>query len=111
MPEYRAYTVDDDGHFSGFEVFTSSDDTGATERAKRLVDGQDVELWNGARLVVILKHQRQLSDEVKALNRQIDQSQRMSKDAKGEAATARMDRPTDDLTQERDDQQKCDDEN
>jgi hypothetical protein len=31
-------------------------DTEARERANRLVDGHDVELWNGARLVARLKH-------------------------------------------------------
>ena len=49
MSEYRAYTVGLDGHFTGFEGMTCEDDAKAIENAKRLVDGPDVELWNGAR--------------------------------------------------------------
>jgi hypothetical protein len=126
MPEYRAYMVGGDGHFTGFEVFNSGDDTEATDKAKRLVDGHDVELWSGARLVVILPHQDkdkhqdqdqdrdqlqdlELSNEVRALNRQIGESQHMSRNAGGAAATERMDKLTSDLEQERDDQQKLDD--
>jgi len=49
MPEYRAFIVGPDGHFSGFEEMVCDDDSKAIERAERLVDGHDVELWNGAR--------------------------------------------------------------
>lgn len=110
MPEYRAYFVGDDDHFTGFEGFTSSDDTEATEKAKCLVDGHDVELWSGSRLVVVLKHLHGPSVEVRALNRQINETERMSTDAKDKTAKARMDKLTDDLTQERDAQQRRDDE-
>jgi hypothetical protein len=57
MPEYRAYTVDHDGHFNGIEPLTCADDAEAIEKAKQLVDGRDVELWKGARLVIRLKHE------------------------------------------------------
>jgi hypothetical protein len=107
MPEYRAFMVGLNGHFSGFEAMVCDDDVKAIERAKQLVDGHDVELWSGARLIVVLQH---TSNEVRAFDRQIDESQRMSKDAKGEDATARMDKLTRDLEQERDEQQKRDDE-
>ena len=50
MPEYRAFIVGLDGHFSGFEEMFCDDDGKAIERAERPVDGHDVELWNGARL-------------------------------------------------------------
>jgi hypothetical protein len=56
MAEYRAYTVGRDGHFIGFEPLICADDFEATERAKRLVDGHDIELWSGTRLVIRLKH-------------------------------------------------------
>jgi len=56
MPEYRAYLVGRDGHFVGFEPIVCGDDSEATEKAKRLVDGHDVELWENARMVVSLKH-------------------------------------------------------
>jgi hypothetical protein len=56
MAEYRAYTVGRDGHFTGFEPLICADDSEAIERATRLVDGHDIELWSGTRLVIRLKH-------------------------------------------------------
>jgi hypothetical protein len=50
VAEYRAYSVGRDGHFDGIERPTCADDAEAIEKAKQLVDGQDVELWEGARL-------------------------------------------------------------
>jgi hypothetical protein len=52
MGEYRAYTVGEDGHFIGCEPFTCRDDAEAIEKAKRLIDGSDIELWSGERLVI-----------------------------------------------------------
>jgi hypothetical protein len=54
MPEYRAYTVDRDAHFIGFEPLVCGDDAEAIEQAKRLVAAFDVELWCGPRLVIRL---------------------------------------------------------
>jgi hypothetical protein len=50
MAEYRAYTVGIDGHFVGYQPLVCADDAEAITKAKRLVDGHDIELWNGARL-------------------------------------------------------------
>jgi hypothetical protein len=58
VAEYRAYTVGSDGHFIGYEPLICDDDAEAVERAKRLVDGHDVELWSGPRLVIRLGHKR-----------------------------------------------------
>jgi hypothetical protein len=55
VAEYRAYTVGSDGHFIGFDPLVCADDAEAIEKAKHLVDGHDVELWSGARLVIQLK--------------------------------------------------------
>jgi hypothetical protein len=60
MAEYRAYTVGRDGHFIGFEPLICADDSEAIERATRLVDGHDIELWSGTRLVIRLKHKPSL---------------------------------------------------
>jgi hypothetical protein len=57
MPEYRAYVVGDDDHFVGFEPMTCRDDAEAITRARRLVDGHDIELWSGDRLVTRLRHE------------------------------------------------------
>jgi hypothetical protein len=54
MVEYQAYTVGRDGHFNSFEPLVCSNDTEAIEKARRLVDGSDMELWSGARLVIRL---------------------------------------------------------
>lgn len=50
MPEYRAFLVGRDGHVTGFEEMVCDDDAQAVKNAERLVDGHDVELWNGPRL-------------------------------------------------------------
>jgi hypothetical protein len=55
MAEYRAYTVGRDGHFIGVEALTGADDAEAIDKAKPLVDGHDIELWNGDRLVTRLE--------------------------------------------------------
>ena len=51
MVEYWAYSVDRDGHFVGSEALVCADDPESIEQAKRLVDGYDIELWSGDRLV------------------------------------------------------------
>ena len=55
MVEYRAYSVDRDGHFVGFEALICNDDAEAIEKAKRLVHGYAIELWSGDRLVMRLE--------------------------------------------------------
>jgi hypothetical protein len=54
VAEYRAYTVGLDGHFNGFEPIVCAGDAEAIEKARRLVDGHDVELWSGDRLIIRL---------------------------------------------------------
>ena len=54
MAQYRAYAVGIDGHFVGFEALVCADDAEAIEKAKRLVDGHDVELWSGDRFLIRL---------------------------------------------------------
>jgi hypothetical protein len=54
MAEYKAYIVGQDGHFKDFEPLVCADDSEAIEKAKRLVDGHDVELWSGDRFIVRL---------------------------------------------------------
>ena len=54
MAEYRAYTVADDGHFDGFEPLICDNDDDALAKARGLLDGKDIELWSGERLVIRL---------------------------------------------------------
>ena len=55
MAEYRAYTVDRDGHFLGFEPLVCATDAEAIDQAKRLVVNHAIELWSGERLVIRLE--------------------------------------------------------
>jgi hypothetical protein len=55
MVEYRAYTVDRDGHFLGFEPLVCANDAEAIEQAKRLIVNNAIELWSGERLVIRLE--------------------------------------------------------
>jgi hypothetical protein len=54
MAEYRAYSIGLDGHFSGYEPLVCADDAAAIDKARRLIDGRDIELWCGARFVIRL---------------------------------------------------------
>jgi hypothetical protein len=59
MPDYRAYILGGEGHrFLRVAEFSRdhADDATALCAAKKLIDGHDVELWDGARLVVRLDH-------------------------------------------------------
>jgi hypothetical protein len=55
MPAYRAYLVDPHtSRFTHVEPFEAPDDVRALERAKQLVNGHDVELWQAARQIARL---------------------------------------------------------
>jgi hypothetical protein len=56
MPEYRVYVIGPDGHFDSAIPFVCGDDEAAKERAKQLLDGHDVELWQYARKVATFEH-------------------------------------------------------
>ena len=56
MAEYRAFTVGRDGHFVGSEALICADDSEAIEKAKRFLDGHDIELWSGERFIARLRH-------------------------------------------------------
>jgi hypothetical protein len=58
MQEYRAYIVGNDGHFIRAVDISCEDDDTAKERAKQLVDGHDVELWQLNRKIETFKHKR-----------------------------------------------------
>jgi hypothetical protein len=55
MSEYRAYVIGGDRHIASFRAFVCDNDTDAMVWAKQLFDGQDIELWSGARFVASLK--------------------------------------------------------
>ena len=51
MSGYYAYFICDDGHITNRVAFFAVTDEEAKERAKRLVDGHAVELWQEGRKV------------------------------------------------------------
>jgi hypothetical protein len=58
MLEYRVYLIGQDGHFESAVPLECPDDQTTKERAKQLVDGHDVELWQRARKVAVFEHER-----------------------------------------------------
>lgn len=48
MREFRAYVLDGEGHITHRIDIEVQDEAEARERAKSLVDGHAVELWEGA---------------------------------------------------------------
>jgi hypothetical protein len=56
VSEYRAYYVGADGHLAGSKALDCDTDLKAIESAKKLLDGKDIEIWDGLRKVVRLPH-------------------------------------------------------
>ena len=56
MQEYRAYIMGPDGHVQSRVDLRCKDESEAIVRAKQLVDGHDVELWQLDRLIRSVKH-------------------------------------------------------
>jgi hypothetical protein len=55
MTHYRAYRTGRDGHFQSAVDLDCADDASAIELAKQLVDGLDVELWQGNRFLIAIR--------------------------------------------------------
>jgi hypothetical protein len=51
MTHYRAYLIGRDSHYIKAVDFNCDDDEAPKKRAERMVDGQDVELWEHARRI------------------------------------------------------------
>jgi hypothetical protein len=56
MAEYRVYLIDSDDRFYDMVPLICADDDEAMEKAKRLADGHDVELWQLDRKVARFGH-------------------------------------------------------
>jgi len=56
MPEYRAYMIGQDGYFYESVPLDCADDAEAKEKAKQLVDGHDIELWERDCKVAAFNH-------------------------------------------------------
>jgi hypothetical protein len=53
--DYRVYVIGSDGHILDRIDLVCADDDAAKERAKQLVDGRDVELWQLGRMIAQFK--------------------------------------------------------
>jgi len=53
MQYYRAYIMDRDGHILRPVDFHCENDDAAKEKARQLVDGHDVELWQHDRKISV----------------------------------------------------------
>jgi hypothetical protein len=56
MAEYRAYVVGRDGHIQNRIDLVCVDEDAAKEQARQLVDGHDVELWQGDHKIATFDH-------------------------------------------------------
>ncbi len=56
MQEYRAYLIGPDGHIQRRVDLICEHEEAAKNSARQLVDGHDVELWQGARKLVRFYH-------------------------------------------------------
>ena len=57
MNEYRAFFLDQEGHIFSALGFDAADDEEALQKARRLVDGHDVEVWQLTRKVGLVKRE------------------------------------------------------
>ena len=58
LKEYKVYVLGMDGHIFDRIDIACENEEAAKERAKQLVDGQAVELWEGARRIARFKPHR-----------------------------------------------------
>jgi hypothetical protein len=56
MTEYRVYTLSNGNHIMAPpDIIACETDQEAIEQARRLIEGHDVEVWQGARCVIRMK--------------------------------------------------------
>lgn len=58
MTGYRLYSLDGANKVVSAEWIEADDDLAAVETAKRMMDGQDCEVWQGKRLIARLPRRR-----------------------------------------------------
>ena len=55
MQEYRAYILGPNGHIQNRVDLVCEEEAMAKDKAKQLVDGHDIELWQGDRMIATFK--------------------------------------------------------
>jgi hypothetical protein len=58
MPDYRICSITEDNHIASTPLTIVCDDQTAIQRSQKLLDRNDVQLWQGRRLVTRLKAKR-----------------------------------------------------
>lgn len=59
MPAYKFYPLNEHGHIvEPPHIVEADSDAQAFEKARRLIDGHDLEAWQGARRVGLLKREK-----------------------------------------------------
>jgi hypothetical protein len=59
MADFRAYIMDHDGHVKlRVDLPGCANETDATQRAKRMIDRHDIELWDGAKFIERFRRQQ-----------------------------------------------------
>jgi len=53
---YRAYILDEKGRIRSFRELICADDDEAKQKVAQLLDGHDIEVWQGRRQVFTLRH-------------------------------------------------------
>ena len=53
--DYRAYFLSESGHIVTFEAIDAENDDEAIQRAARLKDGRDIEVWHHDRKVALIR--------------------------------------------------------
>ena len=56
MTHYRAYAVQFDGDFDGYQSLNCADDEDAIVKARQLAERSAIELWSGERFITRLEH-------------------------------------------------------
>jgi hypothetical protein len=57
LPSYRIYFLNSEGHVDGPPiVIAGANDEEARQTAKQYIDGKDIELWDGERMVAKIPH-------------------------------------------------------
>jgi hypothetical protein len=56
MSDYRAFYIGTNGQFAGSKELDCDTDAMAIASAIKLLDGKDIEIWDGLRKVVRLPH-------------------------------------------------------
>jgi hypothetical protein len=59
MPQYRAYIIGSDGEFQNSVSLECADDEVALKKARQLVGGHHVELWQYTRKIASFDHNSQ----------------------------------------------------